>query len=71
MMRKPPSVAPNPGKGSVSPIDRDSELAAFIRPQLGRTGLHAIAAACEARFGKQRAPSKSAIHRSWMRLNED
>lgn len=63
------SVAVNPGQGGRSPIEFDPELAAFIRDRLGRDRLTAIAAACRSRFGPSRAPSKSAIHRYWLRLN--
>jgi hypothetical protein len=62
-------VSANPGAGSVSAIDRDPELAAFIRARLGRVRLVDIALECGARFGAGRAPSKSAIHRYWKRLN--
>lgn len=62
-------VRPNPGGGGVSPIDHDQELAAFIRPLLGQEKLTRIADLCRARFGPDRAPSKSAIHRYWHRLN--
>lgn len=63
------AVPTNPGAGSVSPIDLDADLAAFIRARLGRLTLHEIAWACYEQFGPDRAPSKSAIHRYWVRLN--
>lgn len=69
-MRGVAPVAPNPGFGRVSPIDRDPELADFIRSLMGREKLTQIAALCVARFGPDRAPSKSAIHRFWQRCNE-
>lgn len=62
-------VRPNPGQGSTSPIDRDPELAAFIRPLLGREPVARIVAICAAKFGPDRTPSKSAIHRFWQRCN--
>jgi hypothetical protein len=62
------TVPPLPGSGPGSPIDSDPELAAFIREQMGKMKLVEIAAACRARFGAERAPSKSAIHRYWVRL---
>lgn len=62
-------VSPNPGYGSVSPIDRDPELAAFIRPLLGKSTVQEISDLCRERFGPDRAPSKSAIHRFWKRSN--
>jgi len=63
------SVPVNPGFGGVSPIDRDPELADFIRERLGRMELARIAAVCALRFGPDRAPSKSAVHRFWKRWN--
>ena len=66
-MRAVTSVPPMPGYGGVSPIDRDAELAAFIRPLLGVEKLVGIADLCRERFGADRAPSKSAIHRFWKR----
>lgn len=48
-----------------SPIVRDRELAAFII-DLARPGtmiLRDIRAACQARFGPSRTPSRSALHR--------
>lgn len=62
-------IPPSPGYGGVSPIDRDPELSAFIRERFGRYFLADIAACCRDQFGTRRAPSKSAIHRFWMRLN--
>lgn len=64
-----PPVPPNPGAGGSSHIDRDPELAAFIRQHLGKTPLPEIPALCRDRFGPDRAPSKSAIHRYWKRCN--
>ena len=63
-------VLQNPGYGRRSPIDCDDQLAAFIKPKLGRVALHEIARLCHTEFGPDRAPSKSAIHRYWCRLNE-
>ena len=66
----PATVPPNPGHGGgPSPIDLDPELSTFIRERLGRDPLYRIAALCVERFGADRAPSKSAIHRFWMRCN--
>jgi hypothetical protein len=73
-MRKTPKmseveVLQNPGYGRRSPIDCDDQLTTFIKPKLGRVALHEIARLCRAEFGPNRAPSKSAIHRFWCRLN--
>lgn len=62
-------ISPNPGYGGVSPIDRDPELASFIRPLLGKSTVQVISDLCRERFGPDRAPSKSAIHRFWQRSN--
>ena len=51
-----------------SPIERDSEVAAFIADGLGTCTLHDLRTAVLARFGAARTPSKSAIHRYWQRL---
>ena len=48
-------VLQNPGFGGRSPIDSDDELAAFIKPKLGRVGLHEIARLCRFEFGENRA----------------
>ncbi|MBB3809917.1 hypothetical protein [Pseudochelatococcus contaminans] len=50
-----------------SPIDRDPELATFIASRLGLQTISQIASECRENFGSQRAPSKSAIYRYWIR----
>ena len=46
-----------------SRIARDPELAAFIVALAGSKLLKEITAECVAKFGRDRAPSRSAIHR--------
>ena len=50
-------------KGRSRRVDLDGELRAFLDDALGRLTLDRLVAACVARFGKERAPSRSAIHR--------
>jgi hypothetical protein len=50
-----------------SRIDLDPELRAFIHELLPHCTFAEIAAECAKRFGKPRAPSKSAVHRYWQR----
>src|SRR3954471_5958347 len=57
-------------RGNVSRIDRDPALAAFIKERLGRIALADIVAECRAKFGPERAPSRSAIQRFQWRLND-
>ena len=54
--------------GVRSPIDLDIELAAFLAEALQRQIIRDVHAACLARFGPDRTPSKSAIHRFWQRF---
>lgn len=51
------------GGGRRSPIAYDPELAAFIFNEFRRHTLGELTALCRAKFGSERAPSKSAIHR--------
>jgi len=51
-----------PGK-----IVRDPDVRAFIDESLARLTFVQLADACRERFGAKRAPSKSAIHRYWLR----
>jgi hypothetical protein len=53
---------------SSSPIDRDQELAAFLAEGLQTMIIRELHAACLAKFGAARTPSRSAIHRFWNRL---
>lgn len=59
----------NPGSGQVSPINRDPEVLDFIRSGLGKSNLTDLVRQCRERFGEERTPSKSAVHRFWQRLN--
>lgn len=63
-----PVPVPIPGPASRSAIDSDVELSIFIRPLLGHETLDRIVESCREHFGPDRTPSKSAIHRFWMRL---
>ncbi len=47
-------------------VKRDPEVEAFIRPRLGVDPIIKIVAACKAKFGAERAPSKSALSRYWL-----
>ena len=50
-------------------IDRDPELAVFVTERLQTMRrLDDLHAAAVARFGRERTPSRSAIHRYWQRL---
>ncbi len=62
-------IAPNRGAGSISKIDKDQELADFITKLLQSHKLAEIERLCFEKFGVDRAPSKSSIHRFWCRLN--
>lgn len=55
-------------QGGHSRIDGDPELLAFILGLPAHLTYPQIEAACRARFGAERAPSKSAIHRFVQRL---
>jgi hypothetical protein len=62
-------ITQNPGSGRTSKIDGDSELADFILRRFQTHKLADIAQLCLDKFGPERAPSKSAIHRYQSRLN--
>jgi hypothetical protein len=51
--------------GTPGKISGDPEIAAFVDELLATTGMVKIAAACKERFGPERAPGKSAVHRYW------
>lgn len=55
-------------RGAPSKIDTDEEVRAFIHDQSCGMTFEQLEAACRVRFGHQRAPSKSAIHRYVQRL---
>lgn len=44
-------------------LERDPEVARFIESRIGHALLTEIRAECIARFGKERTPSSSALHR--------
>jgi hypothetical protein len=60
-------IAINPGRGGVSAIDRDLELAEFIGERLFRCRVADIIIQCKEIFGSERTPSRSAIYRFWQR----
>lgn len=51
--------------GSPAKIPADPELRAFVDERLPTMTFGQIAAACAKRFGRGRAPGKSAVHRYW------
>jgi hypothetical protein len=50
-------------KGSPSRIDRDFEVRSFVGERIHRLTLSELAEACRARFGRERAPSRSSLGR--------
>ncbi len=54
-------------KGRAARVDADEEVKEFLEDLFGRRTLDELVAACRARFGAERSPSRSAIHRYWMR----
>ena len=61
--REVPTVVCHRSHGRVSSIEADSELEEFILSMRGYRSIQQMQQACSERFGKARAPSKSAIHR--------
>jgi hypothetical protein len=60
-----------PRRERPSRIDQDPEMAAFVRERLTVNAYNqTIAQECLEKFGKDRAPSKSAVHRFRMRERE-
>lgn len=57
-------------RGPVSKIDADPELKEFIHSLPAYHGVEQIAAMCVERFGVDRAPSKSAVHRYLQKLSK-
>ena len=57
--------------GPLSRLDRDPEVAAFVRERLGTVPVATIARQLRERFGPERAPGKSTIWRWWRRLDEE
>lgn len=51
-----------------SPIYLDHEVADFLYVEAGRLTIEQARTACRERFGVERTPSKSAIHRYWQRV---
>lgn len=56
-----------PGKGKASRIDFDPEVREFVEDRLGRLTIRMILDECQERFGTERSPSKSSLHRYWQR----
>jgi hypothetical protein len=54
-------------RGVASKVIADQDIRDFIEDRLGRFTLDVITADCKARFGADRAPSRSVIHRYWVR----
>jgi len=48
----------------------DAEVRQFITEQHRRVTLKMAIAACRVRFGDERTPSRSAIHRYWSKLDD-
>lgn len=61
--REVQAIAAYRGQGRVSEIEKDPELEAFILEQRGYHTIEKLRALCVARFGEDRAPSKSGLHR--------
>ncbi|MEX2617277.1 MAG: hypothetical protein WD767_14370 [Alphaproteobacteria bacterium] len=51
--------------GIASKIERDAEVREFIEKNLPVMTFAALGDACRERFGPERSPSSSAIHRYW------
>lgn len=51
-----------------SRIENDREIAVFLVERFGLLSLEEIVREGRARFGSDRVPSRSSIHRFWMRL---
>lgn len=49
---------------------RDLEVEAFVEGALASMTFQAIADACLERFGPERAPGKSAVHRYWREFHK-
>jgi hypothetical protein len=54
-------------RGPKSKFEKDPELAAFVKERLGKMPLREISEQAKRKFGKRRAPGKSAIHSYWQR----
>ena len=53
-------------RGQPAKIATDAEVRAYVDELLETNTFQDVAAACRARFGSERTPSKSAIHRYWL-----
>lgn len=53
-----------------SPIERNEEVAEFIRMRIGTTDMRVILAECVERFGWKQTPSQSAAYRYRERLRK-
>ena len=57
--------------GKLSHLDRDPEVAAFLCARLERSYLDEAIAQAVARFGPDRVPSRSSVHRYWQRRQRE
>lgn len=51
-----------------SPIDQNPELASFLAGRVNKMALADALAECQAEFGVEHTPSRSALQRYWSRL---
>lgn len=58
-------------KGRASRVDLDDEVRAFLNDLVGRQTLKQLVAACQKKFGLERSPSRSTIHRYWQRVRRE
>ena len=54
--------------GAPSRIMSDPELRAYVDELMPKTSFKRIAEACREKFGRKRAPGKSAVHRYWQSI---
>jgi hypothetical protein len=59
-----------PRWSTLSRIEVDPEVRDFVDDRLGLFTIDRIRSLCLARFGRERAPSKSAIGRYWLRARD-
>ncbi|MCX8995517.1 hypothetical protein NOF55_00160 [Rhizobiaceae bacterium BDR2-2] len=53
-----------------SAVDKNPALAEFLATTLGTKHIDDVIAECQARFGAENVPSKSAIYRHWTKLRQ-
>ena len=63
-------IGPRRIPGPLLKCDRDPEVGAFVRERLGVMPLKHIADAARERFGRERAPSHTAVWRYWRALEQ-